>query len=155
MPGTVLWMGTLADPQKLRVRTIALDFMIAWASLWETFGLSFSQHTHAWQWGIRKFLGLNGPTCLQLPTIHLGRKQTCLDSRWGCYECFHFTLEPMMSVLRWNWRVSPAAMKDQASFKKYHWVDPSKMTEVGHVMTWERAHIQMTDRRKYLDPPQE
>lgn len=63
-------------------------------ALGDTVGLSFSQHTHAWQWGIWKCLCLNGPTCLQSPTVYLGRKWTCLDSPWGDTSAFTSLLSP-------------------------------------------------------------
>lgn len=48
-----LGMGTLDDPQKWRVRTIALPVMIAQASLWEIFSAYHFHNTiQAWHRGI-------------------------------------------------------------------------------------------------------
>lgn len=128
-------------------------------ALGDTVGLSFSQHTHAWQQGIRKCLGLNGPTCLQSPTVYLGRKWTCLDSMWGVTSAFTSLLSPWWAYwggtgewARWD---EGSGFLQEIPLSRFFKDDGSGACDDVREGTLEWQYMQVTDMRKYLDPPQE
>lgn len=158
--GSVLWMGTLADPQKLRVRTIALDFMIAWASLWE---ILLAYHFHN--------TPMLGSEEYESAYVSMGQLVSSrLRSTWEENEPA-WTVREVIRVLslrswahdertevelesesRWD---EGSGFLQEIPLSRFFKDDRSGTCDDVREGTLEWQYMQVTDMRKYLDPPQE
>lgn len=113
---SVLGMETLVDPQNLRVKTTALDFMTPCASMWgNTFNLLSSHHTPRWAQWVQRSSGLSGQVWSQVTPSLVGLDIKGRGSQWSPLTRSHDE-----HAVKGSWRVRTTWMRGQAALKKHH-----------------------------------